>query len=236
MVDTLCAPIACDTADPRFDEYCKRTYLDNFLRGGKPVCLAGHTFHLYSRKHGDLERDYNYFSLTQEPLSQGNGNFRDVWQNRRCDVSFAPFVGGKNVADFYSLIQPDGYNPLVIKPDLVQSASGETMTPGQYVLRYGRQEGMARIAQGTVKADADFGEGYWTDHWSYGLDLIEDFLRIWPEREQELMQMELPWYRPQAQILPREKRYSVSGGELRQYHFWKRDREKNGAGMGTGIW
>ena len=37
-----------------------------------------------------------------------------------------------------------------------------------YVLRYGRQEGMARIAQGTVKADADFGEGYWTDHWSYG--------------------------------------------------------------------
>ena len=78
---------------------------------------------------------------------------------------------------------------------------------------------MARIAQGTVKADADFGEGYWTDHWSYGLDLIEDFLRIWPEREQELMQMELPWYRPQAQILPREKRYSVSGGELRQYHF-----------------
>ena len=90
---------------------------------------------------------------------------------------------------------------------------------------------MARIAQGTVKADADFGEGYWTDHWSYGLDLIEDFLRIWPEREQELMQMELPWYRPQAQILPREKRYSVSGGELRQYHFleerpgekWRRD-------------
>ena len=95
MVDTLCAPIACDTADPRFDEYCKRTYLDNFLRGGKPVRLAGHTFHLYSRKHGDLERDYNYFSLTQEPLSQGNGNFRDVWQNRRCDVSFAPFVGEK---------------------------------------------------------------------------------------------------------------------------------------------
>lgn len=235
MVDTLCAPIACDTADPRFDEYCKRTYLDNFLRGGKPVRLAGHTFHLYSRKHGDLERDYNYFSLTQEPLSQGNGNFRDVWQNRRCDVSFAPFVGGKNVADFYSLIQPDGYNPLVIKPDLVQSASGETMTPGQYVLRYGRQEGMARIAQGTVKADADFGEGYWTDHWSYGLDLIEDFLRIWPEREQELMQMELPWYRPQAQILPREKRYSVSGGELRQYHFleetpgekWCRDGAEN---------
>ena len=69
MVDTLCAPIACDTADPRFDEYCKRTYLDNFLRGGKPVRLAGHTFHLYSRKHGDLERDYNYFSLTQEALS-----------------------------------------------------------------------------------------------------------------------------------------------------------------------
>lgn len=43
-------------------------------------------FYVYSRKHGDLERDYNYFSMLPEFYSQGNGNFRDVNQNRRCDT------------------------------------------------------------------------------------------------------------------------------------------------------
>lgn len=125
----LCQPAHCHTANARFDEYCRRTYLDNFLRGGRPVYMDGHVLHLYSRKHGDLERDYNYFSLTPEPYSQGNGNFRDIWQNRRCDVSFAPFVGEENVTAFYSLIQPDGYNPLIIKPDRFVSGT-HTMTQG----------------------------------------------------------------------------------------------------------
>lgn len=47
--------------------------------------------------------------------SQGNGNFRDVNQNRRCDTFFAPFVGRKNIQEFYSLIQLDGYNPLGVE-------------------------------------------------------------------------------------------------------------------------
>ena len=98
---------------------------------------------------------------------------------------------------------------------------------------------MARIAQGTVKADADFGEGYWTDHWSYGLDLIEDFLRIWPEREQELMQMELPWSgssRELEALIDAIVRLYPGVENCGSITFWKRDREKNGAGMGTGIW
>ena len=72
-------------------------------------------FYVYSRKHGDLERDYNYFSMLPEFYSQGNGNFRDVNQNRRCDTFFAPFVGRKNIQEFYSLIQLDGYNPLGVE-------------------------------------------------------------------------------------------------------------------------
>lgn len=86
--------------------------MDNVLRGGYPMQLGNNKiFYVYSRKHGDLERDYNYFSMLPEFYSQGNGNFRDVNQNRRCDTFFAPFVGRKNIQEFYSLIQLDGYNP-----------------------------------------------------------------------------------------------------------------------------
>ena len=65
-----------------------------------------------TRKHGDLERDYNAFALSAEFYSQGNGAYRDVNQNRRSDVLFEPRVGDFNVRTFMSLIQADGYNPL----------------------------------------------------------------------------------------------------------------------------
>ena len=90
--------------------------MDNVLRGGLPMQLGNNKiFYVYSRKHGDLERDYNYFSMLPEFYSQGNGNFRDVNQNRRCDTFFAPFVGRENIHTFYGLIQLDGYNPLGVE-------------------------------------------------------------------------------------------------------------------------
>ena len=72
-------------------------------------------YHIYSRKHGDPERDYNFFSLEPSNYSQGNGNYRDVCQNRRNDVIMDPKVQDFNVWMFYNLIQTDGYNPLSIK-------------------------------------------------------------------------------------------------------------------------
>ena len=52
---------------------------------------------------GDPERDYNFFSIAAEYYSQGNGNFRDVSQNRRNDVFFNKDVGDFNVKTFFSL-------------------------------------------------------------------------------------------------------------------------------------
>jgi len=50
-----------------FNEYCSQTFLDNILRGGLPISLetakGAVSFNVYSRKHGDLERDYNFFTL-----------------------------------------------------------------------------------------------------------------------------------------------------------------------------
>ncbi len=107
------------TASREINQYLPATYLDNVLRGGLPLTLkAGerkHVFHVFSRRHGDLERDYNFFELAPTYFSQGNGAFRDVNQNRRNDVWFNPDVERGNVQWFFNLIQPDGFNPLVCK-------------------------------------------------------------------------------------------------------------------------
>ncbi|NIL99174.1 MAG: hypothetical protein GTO62_19260, partial [Planctomycetales bacterium] len=63
---------------------------------------------MYSRKHGDLERDYNDFFLAAEMYSQGNGSYRDVNQSRRCDVLLNPQVRDFDVLAFLGLIQADG--------------------------------------------------------------------------------------------------------------------------------
>jgi hypothetical protein len=109
------------SSSKEFDCYCAQNFLDNIMRGGSPVSVehaSGQTnLHLYSRKHGDLERDYNMFLIEPTYFSQGNGNYRDVNQNRRCGIWFNPGIKYENVLNFFSFIQTDGYNPLVVKPD-----------------------------------------------------------------------------------------------------------------------
>lgn len=115
IVNEICSRIETKTGNPDFDEYCRNTYMDNVLRGGFPIELPGNKiFYVYSRKHGDLERDYNFFKMLPEFYSQGNGNFRDVNQNRRMDTFFTPYVERENIKKFYNMIQLDGYNPLEV--------------------------------------------------------------------------------------------------------------------------
>ena len=119
LTSELTGRVATHTGEPNFDAYCAQNFLDNVLRGGWPLLLGDearqHVYHIYSRKHGDLERDYNAFFLAAEYYSQGNGNYRDVNQNRRSDVLLEPRVGAFNVLAFMNLLQADGYNPLVIQ-------------------------------------------------------------------------------------------------------------------------
>lgn len=218
MVRQLTDAIHSRTGDPVFDMYCRQTYLDNLLRGGTPVTLpGGRVVYLYSRKHGDPERDYNAFRMRPEYYSQGNGNFRDVNQNRRCDVLFSPAVGSANVRMFYGLMQADGYNPLVVEyvqytlPEAAQKeltalvaecdrAAAEKLlsgafTPGQlsmaledWSLSLPADELFAKILSAAKEGvTATFTEGYWTDHWTYNLDQIESYLSIYPENEEALL-------------------------------------------------
>jgi len=259
LVDELCKTVETKTGDSRFDAYCKYTYMDNLLRGGYPMKLGNNKiFYMYSRKHGDIERDYNFFAMAPEFFSQGNGNFRDVNQNRRCDTFFAPFVGTENIHTFYSLIQLDGYNPLsvekltyVVNPDrakcLVEelterqqekilTAITKPFTPGKL---YGvLQETLATekveklfysildFAEATV--NASFGEGYWTDHWTYNLDLVEEYLSVFPEREEELLDENNYFYfQTQAKVNPRTKRYELTENGVRQYYALNEDIDKS---------
>lgn len=253
LVEELCAPASCRTADPVFDAYCRQTYLDNALRGGAPIFFEDSgrcvPFYLYSRKHGDPEREYNAFSLGGEYFAQGNGNFRDVNQNRRCDVRFAPRLGEENIHTFFDLIQTDGYNPLVLTastytlppealPELLARVPGEhragaeklltrSFTPGGLAMAaedwgMARAEALALTAAALCAADhepnAEFKEGYWCDHWTYNLDLIESYLAVYPERAEELFsRRRYRWYASRAVVKPRAKRYRRTEKGLRQY-------------------
>lgn len=259
--ENLCSGIETDTASYEFDAYCKYTYLDNVLRGGYPIKLGkDKVFYVYSRKHGDPERDYNYFSVLPEFYSQGNGNFRDVNQNRRCDVFFAPFIGTENIKLFYSLIQLDGYNPLVIEKvsyavdredaekitlDISKDKLNEILdfiekpfTPGSLYKKLASlkifdektlNDTFIKIIDASKKQiNSDFGEGYWSDHWTYNLDLVENYLDVFPEKEKEILYEEAyTYFRSQINVNPRYKRYAKTVKGIRQYYALEKDSKKD---------
>lgn len=248
LARTLTDGIDTDTGNKTFDAYCRYTYMDNVLRGGQPLLLGkGKVFYVYSRKHGDLERDYNYFAMLPEFFSQGNGNFRDVNQNRRSDTFFSPFVGRENIHAFYSLIQLDGYNPLSVEMK-TYTLSGEKaggllrdlpeeqraallpvlekpFTPGRLYeallpLTDDADSLFTKLMDASEgRLNARFGEGYWSDHWTYNLDLIEEYLTVFPEQEREMLyERAYTWFLSQVPVAPRARRYQETERGLRQYH------------------
>jgi hypothetical protein len=251
------------------NRYLPQTFLDNSLRGGLPLSLPVEgrspvVLHVFNRKHGDLERDYNFFSLAPTYFSQGNGNFRDVNQNRRSDVWFNPDVREANIRYFANLIQPDGYNPLVCKgvkfvvrdsarardcllavlppagADRVLTSVGSGFAPGALFGRLETERAAAPdrgaflagfLAACDIVEDAEFGEGYWIDHWFYLLDQIESFLAIYPERRADLLrgQRDLTWFESPVRVLNRDEKHVLCrDGMVRQVDAVAKDERKAG--------
>ena len=262
LTNEITGRIATRTASPVFDAYCRQTFLDNVLRGGWPVHL-GHadkpvTYHIYSRKHGDPERDYNAFFLAAEFYSQGNGSYRDVNQNRRCEVWFDPRVEDTNIRSFMGLIQADGYNPLAVKgsrflipparqtailelavqPERMRPLLERPFTPGGLLKGVSEREIDLHVRvfdflrQALHEAeqlfDAEFGEGYWIDHWTYNLDLIDSFLAVYPYRVESLLfgRDDLPFFDSPAFVRPRSQKYVLEDDRPRQYEAVVLDSEK----------
>lgn len=262
LVQNLTDPIATHSGSPPFDAYCRQTFLDNVLRGGWPLFLGEaerpFVYHIYSRKHGDLERDYNAFYLAPELYSQGNGNYRDVNQNRRCDVLFNPRVGAFNVLSFLGLLQADGYNPLVVngirftvapqhhaeilalveQPEGLAPLLAQPFTPGQLLKALSEREiGLRVPVEAFITAalthaeqhfTASFGEGYWTDHWFYNLDLLETYLMVYPDHKADLLfgPPVVPFFDSPAVVQPRARKYCLVDGKVRQYGAVVEDAEK----------
>ena len=70
---------------------------------------------IFSRIHGNLERDYNNFNIDPTFFLQGSRNYRDVAQNRQNNVVFTPRMGLFVIRQFLLFIQADGYEPLTVK-------------------------------------------------------------------------------------------------------------------------
>ncbi len=217
LADALTSVSETHTASPIFDAYCRQNFLDNILRGGWPVLFGDQPYPIYSRKHGDLERDYNAFYLAPESYSQGEGSYRDVNQNRREDVFFNPRIGDYHIRTFMSLIQTDGYNPRTVRgstftltpeqqsavlsqlpdPGSLRPVLAKPFTPGRLLkhildhtvtLPVSPEQFIAQVLQDAQQhIQADFFEGYWIDHWEYNLDLIESYLGVYPERQHDLL-------------------------------------------------
>ncbi len=114
LIDDICSRMTMRSSSQSFNLYSRQSFLDNTMRGGLPIDIDDKVVYTYYRKHGDMERDYNNFKLMPTYLSQGNGNYRDINQNRRNDNFFNPNVSDDNIIRFFNLIQLDGYNPLVV--------------------------------------------------------------------------------------------------------------------------
>ncbi len=268
LAEEFTSDIETHTAVDTFDQYMEQCYLDNFLRGGYPYVLNKDgnksIIHLFSRKHGDPERDYNFFSIAAEYYSQGNGNFRDVSQNRRNDVFFNKDVGTFNVKTFFSLIQADGYNPLEVRPSLFNVKAGKEadvkayvennidgdasaivslvegkFTPGQISNTLERLQLKLKVEDGEFVAkilndcdqniEAGFGEGYWSDHWDYNMDLVDNYLSIYPEKKEEFLFKDnsYKFYDSVAFVVPRSEKYVINKkGDVRQYGMEVEDGEK----------
>jgi len=239
--ESLVHPISTFTSSPLLDEYFKQCYLDNLLRGGTPIIfdtLEGPvSYYLFSRKHGDLERDYNFFHLEPGFYSQGNGNFRDVLQNRRNDIFFHPEINDFNIYQFGSLIQADGYNPLSIEGiqfqfhgDILQypqfkDVLSQEFTPGKLAthideLNYPVEQTLKEILkQSKAILKASYGEGYWGDHFTYLYDVIESYLEIYPDKIESLMYtVKYPFFVSPATVLARNEKYVMTTSKkIRQY-------------------
>jgi len=89
VIKQITAAVETKTSNALFDGHVQQMFLDNSLRGGIPSILGDvdddakmrnsdedprvKVYHLFSREHGDLERDYNDFVIEPTFFSQVSG-------------------------------------------------------------------------------------------------------------------------------------------------------------------
>lgn len=106
IVTQITAQIESKTAIPLFDGHVRQMFLDSSLNGGVPTILGEvdddalmrnadedkrlKVYHLFSRIHGDLERDYNDFKISPTFFS-GVSIFQNLSANHCCRYFYKSF-------------------------------------------------------------------------------------------------------------------------------------------------
>lgn len=87
------------------------------------------------------------------------------------------------------------------------------------------------MEQASMQVTASFGEGYWSDHWTYNLDQVESYLSVYPEDEEALLydRKTIGWYASPVRVLPQAKRYAVTDRGIRQYYFLEQGEARGNA-------
>ncbi len=237
LINTL-TKVSSHTSSDIFDEFIKQSYFDNALRGGFPTVVGNKIAYLFSRKHGDMERDYNDFVIPYTYFSAGPGNFRDVNQNRRNDLYIEPKIFDKNVYEFFSLLQLDGYNPLTVEPEsyhldlkylkdfdqkyLTFDFTNFTLSDlSNFIQSQGLKESdfdkLISLSEENINAKSK--EGYWIDHWTYNTDLLENFISVYPDQFSNILKdKKYRYFNGEIKVEPRKRKYKVFDGKIRQYN------------------
>eukprot|EP00808_Paulinella_micropora_P028469 g74932.t1 len=263
IIEDITQAVNTQSADKMFDGSLKQVLLDNYLRGGAPQLLGDPNdpaiYHIYSRRHGDLERDYNNFVIEPQFFSTGPGNFRDVAQNRRCDVFLEPKVGDFNFRNFLEMVQSDGYNPLEVRgnpfilnqnqtEDIAKKCTADEKSRMGLIGIIANPEGVylgnmfVQMEQKKVELtancsrddlvtsiallakqepDAGGGDQYWSDHWTYTLDLLDTYLTVFPDKLQAVLYDAPPlgFFNNMVFVQPRSWRHVLVSGIPQQRNF-----------------
>ena len=114
--------------------------------------------------------------------------------------------------------------------DALKELLTKPYTPGS-LLKFVEQKGIklkgtpkefldhvVRLSQTNI--NAEFGEGYWSDHWTYNLDLVESYLAVYPDMEKSLLYHDntYTYFESKVLINPRIKRYTKTHRGIRQYN------------------
>ncbi|MBN1898198.1 MAG: hypothetical protein JW827_05435 [Spirochaetes bacterium] len=211
--------MTCSSSE-EFNNYSEQTFIDNLLRGGFPVSIGEgkgkKNYYIYSRIHGDMEREYNNFVITPQYFSEGNGSYRDVNQNRRNDIFFHTELNDEAIIYFINLLQTDGFNPLTIvgsellvknkKEFLTVFKTGDHKKLSEFICQpfslgdfydyleknrikssLTKEKLLSRLLLHSDRIDNALpGVGFWSDHWHYNIDLLQSYNSIYPDRFKEL--------------------------------------------------
>ena len=77
--------------------------------------------------------------------------------------------------------------------------------------------------------NGNFLEGYWSDHWDYNMDLVDNYLSIFPDKLDELVFKDntYKFYDSVAYVVPRSEKYVINKkGAVRQYGMEVEDEAK----------